>query len=44
MKQSSSSKVDASVETVSVGLATEPDHLGPCEPVRYISFNLISSR
>jgi hypothetical protein len=44
MKQSSSSKVDASVETVSVGLATEPDHLGPCEPVCYISFNLISSR
>lgn len=29
---SSSNKVDASVETVSVGLATEPDHLGPCEP------------
>ncbi|CAF2357811.1 unnamed protein product [Rotaria sp. Silwood2] len=29
---SSSSKVDACVETVSIGLATEPDHLGPCEP------------
>ncbi|CAF1397424.1 unnamed protein product [Adineta steineri] len=29
---SSSTKVDACVETVSVGLATEPDHLGPCEP------------
>jgi len=28
----SSSKVDACVETVSVGLATEPDQLGPCEP------------
>ncbi|CAF0721418.1 unnamed protein product [Rotaria sp. Silwood1] len=28
----SSSKVDACVETVSIGLATEPDHLGPCEP------------
>ncbi|CAF1245174.1 unnamed protein product [Adineta steineri] len=29
---SSSTKVDASVETVSIGLATEPDQLGPCEP------------
>ncbi|CAF1002488.1 unnamed protein product [Rotaria sordida] len=29
---SSSNKVDACVETVSIGLATEPDHLGPCEP------------
>ncbi|CAF3354096.1 unnamed protein product [Rotaria sp. Silwood1] len=29
----SSSKVDACVETVSIGLATEPDHLGPCEPI-----------
>ena len=27
-------KADASVETVSIGLATEPDQLGPCEPVR----------
>lgn len=44
MKQSSSNKVDASVETVSVGLATEPDHLGPCEPVCYFSLNLISFR
>ncbi|CAF2127025.1 unnamed protein product [Rotaria magnacalcarata] len=29
---SSLNKVDACVETVSIGLATEPDHLGPCEP------------
>ncbi|UJR22784.1 hypothetical protein I4U23_025816 [Adineta vaga] len=32
LNQSSSTKVDASVETVSIGLATEPDQLGPCEP------------
>lgn len=33
LNQSSSlRKVDACVETVSVGLATEPDQLGPCEP------------
>ncbi|CAF0815063.1 unnamed protein product [Adineta ricciae] len=30
LNSSSSAKVDACVETVSVGLATEPDHLGPC--------------
>lgn len=41
-------KVDACVETVSIGLATEPDQLGPCEPVcrhhrrRLISINPIS--
>ena len=40
--QSSSTKVDACVETVSVGLATEPDHLGPCEPVCCFSLNPIS--
>ncbi|CAF3247584.1 unnamed protein product [Rotaria sp. Silwood2] len=32
LNQSSTTKVDASVETVSIGLATEPDQLGPCEP------------
>lgn len=32
--QSNTKKVDACVETVSIGLATEPDQLGPCEPVR----------
>ena len=32
-KHSSTTKVDASVETTSIGLATEPDQLGPCEPV-----------
>ncbi|UJR26232.1 hypothetical protein I4U23_007575 [Adineta vaga] len=32
LNSSSSTKVDACVETVSIGLATEPDHLGPCEP------------
>jgi hypothetical protein len=42
LKQSSTTKVDASVETVSIGLATEPDQLGPCEPVCLFSFNLIS--
>ncbi len=36
LKQSSSTKVDASVETVSIGLATEPDQLGPCEPVCFL--------
>jgi len=30
--------VDASVETVSIGLATEPDQLGPCEPVCLLFF------
>jgi hypothetical protein len=38
LKQSSSTKVDASVETVSIGLATEPDQLGPCEPVCLLFF------
>ncbi|CAF0959709.1 unnamed protein product [Rotaria sordida] len=32
LNQPSATKVDASVETVSIGLATEPDQLGPCEP------------
>jgi hypothetical protein len=43
LKHSSSTKVDASVETVSIGLATEPDQLGPCEPVCrfFCSLNLI---
>jgi len=32
LNHSSTTKVDASVETTSIGLATEPDQLGPCEP------------
>lgn len=32
LNHSSTTKVDASVETISIGLATEPDQLGPCEP------------